>query len=121
MEAVSPHTHSLQSTLTYVFAPMQKRALGVAVGVAGGGLVALATLVHLFVRTEDDLPVALLSQFFYGYSVSWPGLAIGFAWGFATGFIVGWSLAVIRNVFTALWLLSMRAKGTLSGPFLDEI
>src|SRR5262245_24811523 len=102
---------------------MQKRALGVAVGVAGGGLVALVTLVHLVFRAGpgDNFPAALLAQFFYGYTVSWPGLVIGFAWGFASGFVVGWSLALIRNIFTALWLFSMRAKGTLSGPFLDEI
>jgi hypothetical protein len=121
LEAVSPQTHSLQSTLTYVFAPMHKRALGIAVGVAGGGLIALATLLHLVVPSEHEPPVALLGQFFYGYNVSWPGLVIGFAWGFATGFVVGWSLAFLRNVFTALWLLSIRAKSTLSRPFLDEI
>ncbi len=104
-----------------MFAPLNKRALGVAVGVAGGGLIAAATLVHLLARTDTELPIVLLSQFFYGYSVSWAGVLVGFLWGFATGFVVGWSLAFIRNVFTALWLLSMRARGTLSGPFLDEI
>jgi hypothetical protein len=122
VEAVQAHTHSLQSTLTYVFAPMHKRALGVALGVVSGALMVFATVVPLVVPDPLHQPgVALLAQFFYGYSVTWPGLVVGFFWGFGIGFVVGWSLALIRNVFTALWLLSVRAKGTLSGPFLDEI
>ncbi|MSR21878.1 MAG: hypothetical protein EXR91_13060 [Gemmatimonadetes bacterium] len=121
METVSPHTHSLQSTLTYVFAPMNKRALGIAIGVTSGGLIALATLLHVIIDAVHQPPLALLAQFFYGYTVSWPGVAIGFTWGFATGFVVGWSLALLRNVFTAMWLLSIRAKSTLSRPFLDKI
>jgi hypothetical protein len=62
--------------------------------VAGSGLF-LATA-WLLVRGGEPLGphLALLGQFFPGYTVSWPGAFIGFAWaalaGAVTGAAVGW-------------------------------
>jgi len=44
----------------------------------------------------------LLSQYFFGYSVSFVGSFIGMIYGFVTGFVLGWFIAIIYNA--VLWL-----------------
>jgi len=44
----------------------------------------------------------LLSQYFFGYSVSFVGSFIGMIYGFVTGYVLGWFLAFIYN--SVLWL-----------------
>ena len=39
----------------------------------------------------------LLSNFFPGYSVTWPGAFIGFFYGALAGVIIGWSVAWVYN------------------------
>jgi hypothetical protein len=41
--------------------------------------------------------LGLLAQFFPGYSVSWPGVALGFLYGASTGALVGAFLAATYN------------------------
>lgn len=41
--------------------------------------------------------LALLGQFFLGYTVTYWGSVIGFVYGFITGFIIGFSIATIYN------------------------
>ncbi len=45
----------------------------------------------------------LLSQFFYGYSVTFVGSLIGFAYAFAVGFVAGFLIAQIYN-----WIVDFR-------------
>jgi hypothetical protein len=45
--------------------------------------------------------LALLSQFFIGYRVTFLGSIIGLVYGFAAGFIIGYSVAWIYNWFAA--------------------
>lgn len=47
--------------------------------------------------------LGLLSQFFYGYRVTFVGSLIGFAYGFVGGFMVGYLVAKIYN-----WLAGQR-------------
>lgn len=42
--------------------------------------------------------LALLGQFFIGYTVTFIGSLIGFAYGFVTGFIIGYAIALLYNV-----------------------
>lgn len=49
--------------------------------------------------------LALLSQFFLGYTVTYVGSIVGFVYGFITGFIIGFSIAIIYN-----WIISRRAE-----------
>jgi hypothetical protein len=105
----------------YAFAPVHKAALGVAFGFALGALVAAATVVQIFVATPDGLPLALLSQFFTGYTVSWPGVLVGFLWAALVGFVAGWFLAFLKNLMTALWVFTLRVNSALTQPFLDHI
>lgn len=121
------HTHKLspeeelQETLTVAIAPVHKRALGVAVGLTAGVLVAAATALVLVMRLEHATNLGLLASYFYGYTVSWPGVAVGFWWAFIAGFVAGWFLAFVRNLFTALWIFFVRTKAELSQNFLDHI
>lgn len=105
----------------YAFAPVHKAALGAAFAFALGALVAAATVVQILVATPDGLPLALLSQFFTGYSVSWPGVVVGFAWAALVGFVAGWFLAFLKNLITALWMFTLRVNSALTQPFLDHI
>ncbi len=116
-----PLATSATPVVTYAFAPVHKAALGVAFGLTTGTLLALATVVRVAVPSVAGDTLALLGQFFYGYEVSPVGAAIGFSWGFVTGFVAGWFLAFLKNLFTALWMFSIRTKAALTQPFLDHI
>jgi len=106
-----------------LFAPIDKRAFGAAIGVATALLIALITALQLVVRPDPSLHLELLAQYFAGYTVSWPGVANGAAWGFATGFCAGWFTAFVRNLVLALSLFFMRSQAELSSSrdFLDHI
>jgi hypothetical protein len=46
--------------------------------------------------------LALLGQFFLGYTVSFWGSVVGLLYGFVTGFIVGYMVAFLYNFFLHL-------------------
>src|SRR5215470_2385923 len=46
--------------------------------------------------------LALLSNFFIGYQVSFAGSLIGFAYGFVGGFVIGYAVATIYNSIATL-------------------
>lgn len=116
MNAERPH-------LILAFAPLHKRAFGMAVGLTAGLAVFFLTAFHLIVRPAEAMDIGLLGQFFQGYSVSWPGALIGFAWGCFAGFVAGWFTAFCRNLFIATWIFIGRTKAELSATreFLDHI
>jgi hypothetical protein len=45
--------------------------------------------------------LALLSQFFFGYRVTFVGSLLGFVWAFAYGFAAGYLVSRIYNALTA--------------------
>ena len=106
-----------------LFAPLDKRALGIAVGVACAVLVFAITAIQILVDPRPAIDLNLLSHYFAGYSVSWPGALIGAAWAFAVGFCGGWFTAFTRNLVLALSLFFLRSKAELdaSRDFLDHI
>ena len=112
----------LPRSASYLFAPVDKRAFGVALGVAGAIVVAGVTVVDLLVPTPWN-GIELLNNYFAGYSLSWTGAAIGAAWGFAVGFCAGWLLAFTRNLTLALSLFALRSRAELDevSDFLDHI
>ena len=105
-----------------LFPRAHKRALGVAVGLTAGVGVLVVTAFHVVVQ-PDGLPLHLLGQYFYGYTVTWRGALIGLAWGFGVGFIAGWLLGFVHNFTVGIWLLVVRARRDLSQTrnFLDHI
>jgi hypothetical protein len=114
-----PVKHPVQ----YLFAPIHKRALGLALGLTAGLVVFAVTAFHVIARPADGLSIELLSQYFYGYDVTWRGAFVGLWWAFVAGFAAGWFLAFLRNLVLATWLLVVRAKASLAQTkdFLDHI
>ena len=119
--APSPTEPSLSPVLVRAFAPFHKRALGIAVGLTLGAAVALVTAFHVVTRPAHAPDIGLLAHYFYGYSVSWPGIGVGFGWGFVAGFMTGWFAGFVRNLTVAAWLLVVRTKANLAQPFLDDL
>lgn len=121
-EFSSAEDASTPGPLLRAFAPLHKAAMGVAWGVVGGALVALATLVPV-IKGTDFLSFGLLAEFFWGYSVSWPGVFVGLLWGFITGFALGYGFALVRNAAVWLWLTVIRSRAEMDqySDLLDHL
>ena len=67
-------------------------------GMVGGTALFVATA-WLLVRGGErvGLHLWLLSNYFPGYSVTWPGSVIGFFYGALCGGLIGWAMAWIYN------------------------
>jgi hypothetical protein len=116
-------TQELPRSAMMLFAPVDKRAFGAAIGTAFALVVVALTLVEVLVDREPSINLDLLSQYFTGYTVSWTGAAIGGAWAFFVGFCAGWFTAFTRNLVMALSLFMLRSRAELdsSQDFLDHI
>ncbi len=114
----------LPSPLLLAFAPLHRVAMGVAVGVVLGGLILLMTITLVIRGGPFPGPrLGLLSQFFFGYTVTVPGAFVGLLWGFAAGFILGWGFAVLRNLVVWIWLTVIRSRAEMEqySDFLDHL
>jgi tetrahydromethanopterin S-methyltransferase subunit B len=114
---------ALPAEVALAFAPLHKRAFGIAIGLAIGLTVFLLTAVYLLRSPQQGIGLALLSQYFKGYSVSWGGAFVGLFWGFVVGFVGGWFVAFCRNLVIAASIFIIRAKSELhqTRDFLDHI
>ena len=103
------------------FARLDRTALGFAVGTLCGLSVFLATIFLVLKGGEIVGPnLALLGQFFYGYTVTLPGAFIGLVYGFVTGFALGWFIALLRNTLVIAYLVALKTKANLTSS-LDSI
>lgn len=120
---VTPEEAPVISAMLYAFAPLHKRAFGVATGVAGAVLMTWLTIAGMLMPGAREFPLGLLSQYLSGYSVTWPGVLVGAAWGFAIAFVVGWFAAFCRNLALAMSAFMIRTKAELESTreFLDHI
>ena len=111
----------LQAALA--FAPLHKRALGTAVGATLGVVILLVTAYHVVVAPTPAPDLSLLSEYFYGYEVSWIGAVVGAFWAFVAGFVAGWFVAFWRNFImaAAVFVLRTRAELMQTRDFLDHI
>lgn len=114
---------STATALRLAFAPLHKRAFGIAVGAACGLFIFAFTAFHVVFEPEGGLRLALLRAYFYGYEVSWKGALIGGAWGFGVGFVMGWFIAFCRNLVIAVSVFLTRTRAELeqTREFLDHI
>jgi len=83
------------------------RLNSVILGLVGGLVVGLGIFLAtnwLVLKGGSDVGahLQLVSQYFFGYSVSFVGSFIGMVYGFVTGFVLGWFIAFIYNF--VLWL-----------------
>jgi len=114
----------LPAPLVRAFAPLHRMAMGVAWGTVLGAIIFLMTAALLIkggVRIGPTL--RLLNEFFFGYSVTWPGAFIGLLWGFGVGFMLGWGFALVRNLACWVWLTVIRSRAEMEqyGDFLDHM
>lgn len=109
--------------LRLAFARLHKMAFGIAVGTVTGLAIGLVTVAGVLLGPEETADLALLSQFFAGYDVSWRGALIGALWGVGVGAVAGWFIAFARNFVLAAWLLFVRSRAELEATrdFLDHI
>lgn len=119
----SAPVEALPEPVAYAFAPIHKRAFGIAVGTAAALLVGGVTLFHVVARPPDAGYLRLLANYFYGYTVSWAGILVGMFWAFATGFVAGWFVAFSRNLVIAASVFITRTREELrqTRDFLDHI
>jgi protoporphyrinogen oxidase len=89
----------LDDLLREAFARYDPVALGVAVGLVSGLGLFVATAV-LLLRGGDRVGanLSLLGNYFYGFSASWPGAALGMVEAGLGGFVLGWALALGINL-----------------------
>lgn len=114
-------TSTADRVIIEAFARLDRTALGVAVGTLAGLLVFLATIFLLIKGGEVVGPnLALLAQFFFGYTVSIPGAFVGLFYGFVFGFVVGWLIGLLRNSLVSAYLIALRTRANLTSS-LDSI
>jgi hypothetical protein len=104
-------------------AKLDSIALGISVGTLFALIIFLATNILIFKGGEVIGPnLALLSQFFIGYKVTFAGSLIGLLYGFVSGFILGWLIAFLRNSVVAFYLLLLKLKNRVSAvnDFIDH-
>ena len=117
----------LPPNVRFAFAPLIKRALGVAFGATCGLGLFVLTVYHKVLSPEpgpDDTSLGLLGQYFRGYDPeSWSGPFVGLLWGLWVGFVMGWFFAAMRNFLVATWIFVIRTKANLEAnrEFLDHI
>jgi hypothetical protein len=72
--------------------------LGLVLGLIFGVVLFAMTAILLIENGPNTgYHLALLSNYFIGYTVSWKGACIGFFWAFAIGALIGWSIGIIYN------------------------
>jgi len=93
------------------FARIDKLGFATAIGTVSGLGFFLATL-WLIIKGGDVVGpnMALLGQFFLGYTVTVQGAVMGFLYGFTWGFLLGWLFAYLRNLLIAFYLYRLRRK-----------
>ena len=124
MNSAAPHTSGELRKPSQIsgipFARLDGVALGAAVGLVLAATMFIAT--NLLVL-EGGQPVgphlSLLSQYIPGYSVGWKGSVVGAFAGLVVGFGLGWTIAVLRNLSVAAYLL-VAAFWTRLNRFLED-
>jgi hypothetical protein len=114
-------TSPAERVIIEAFAKLDRGALGLAVGTLSGVGVFLATVILVIKGGEVVGPnLALLGQFFFGYTVTITGAFIGLVYGFIVGFVVGWLIALLRNALVSGYLIALKTKANLTSS-LDSI
>jgi hypothetical protein len=108
-------TSAADRVIIEAFAKLDRTALGLAIGTLSGLVVFLATIVLVLKGGDVVGPnLALLGQFFFGYTVTISGAFIGLVYGFVAGFVVGWLIAFLRNVLVIAYLVVLKTRANLA-------
>jgi hypothetical protein len=87
-----------EQLLRGAIARLRASVMAVVFGLTGGTGLFVAT-VWLLIRGGENVGphLSLISNYFPGYTVTWLGSLIGFAYGAISGAIIGWSVAALYN------------------------
>ncbi len=101
--------------LMLAFAPINTRSLGLGCGMLAG--ISLASAMIFLLLTYRGGPLgpnlSILSNFFFGFSVSWRGALVGLLWSGIAGYVTGWLFAFICNLVLVSYLLLIKTKPEL--------
>jgi hypothetical protein len=85
--------------ITWAVARLQARVLALVGALLGGTtLFVMTALLLLKGGPQVGQHLRLLGQYFYGYTVTWPGAFVGMLYGAATGALIGWIVGVVYNL-----------------------
>ena len=97
MKVTAPETAERQ-LLSGAVARLRASVMALVFALVGGTGLFVATTGLLIRASEPIGPhLSLLSNYFPGYAVTWPGSLIGFLYGALFGGIIGWTVAWIYN------------------------
>ena len=103
METESQNKITEQERLFKETLRLNAKAFGLVLGLLCGLLIFMATNWLVLRGGEQIGPhLRLLSQYFIGYRVTFPGSFIGFAYGFALGTLSGALIGWLYNMIAAL-------------------
>lgn len=117
------HPHSTDDLIIQSLAKLDGKALGIAIGLLLGlGIFAATNFLIIKGGYVIGPNLALLSQFFIGYEITFAGSLIGMIYGLMTGFVIGWLIAAIRNLVVTIYMNVIKVKGSMSAvnDFLDN-
>lgn len=101
----------IEEQVARIFSRVDRVALGLATGVVGAVGLFVATLHLVFIAgTAGEPTLALLGQYFPGYSVSAAGAFTGLLYGFTGGFVSGWLFAELRNRVMIMYLIAVHRR-----------
>jgi hypothetical protein len=106
----APALETVKEAFAEAFPKLDRVALGLSIGTVAGLLLFLATLI-LVLKGGAVVPnLALLAQYFPGYSLTVSGSLLGLSYGFLTGFAGGWGYAFFRNITVFLYMALIRRR-----------
>ena len=108
-EEMSPNTEArrnAEDALLRSVIRLSRHLLGITLGILCGlGIFAATNLLVLKGGPNVGAHLQLLSQFFYGYTVSFRGSLVGLGYGFCLGYACGWVVATVYN-----WVVLLRRR-----------
>jgi protoporphyrinogen oxidase len=122
--AVASAKISADDLIEAAFAKLDSVALGAALSVVCGLSVFIATVALLLKGGDRVGPrLALLGNYFIGFSVTWEGAFIGMLWAGALGFGLGYIWAMCRNwgVDAFAYMVRRRADVEARRHLLDKV
>jgi protoporphyrinogen oxidase len=117
------HEEIVLKPLMRAFSRLDKFGFATALGSVSGLFIFLATLFLVIKGGEVVGPnFRLLSQYFFGYSVTLKGAFIGAAYSFSWAFIFGWLAAYLRNFCVGFYIYRVKRKVEMLSfrDFLDH-
>ena len=123
MKAEQQRTDPTEELIVQSLAKLDGKALGIALGLLLGLGIFTATNFLIIKGGHVVGPnLALLSQFFIGYEITFSGSLIGMIYGLMAGFVIGWLIAVIRNFVVTIYIHVFKLKGSMSAvnDYLDN-